>query len=154
VKSTAEIVYDEAVRAIEQQPRVIDELRSRTSILLAAAALIAGVLAAAAARDGGIGAFGAVAIVVLVIVVGLCIAVLIPRRKAVTFVVSPHILFEDHVDVEERNSPEQLHRFLAEKLEGYYDANDGKIERLYTYFWWACIGVSVDTVLWLLELAT
>jgi hypothetical protein len=154
VTTTEQIVYAEAVRAIEQQPTIIDELRSRTSILLAASGIVSGVLASAASRSGGIGAAGAFAIVFLAVVVGLCISVLLPRWKGVTFVVSPKILLEDHVDVPERNTPEKLQRFLAEQLEVFYDENERAIERLYLYFWLACIALSIDIALWLLELVT
>jgi hypothetical protein len=153
MKSTEEIVYDEAVRAIDQQPRIIDELRSRTSILLAAAALTAGVIASAGSRADAIGGIGDAAIAILAVAVALCVAVLIPR-KHVTFVLSPQILLEDHVDVLERNSPEKLYRFLALTLEHHYDANDVKIRHLYRLFRWACIAISLDVALWLVDLAS
>ena len=38
--ATEEIVYDQSVRAIEQQQRSLDALRGRTAILLAAAGVI------------------------------------------------------------------------------------------------------------------
>jgi hypothetical protein len=54
------------------------------------------------------------------------------------FVPSPKVLFEDHVDVPERNTPAQLHRFLAETLEAQWDQNQKKLNRLFWCFRLAC----------------
>src|SRR5205823_4513408 len=70
--TTEEIVYSEAVRAIGQQQRGLDELRSRTAIVLAASGLIGGLFGRVAERDG-IGAAGAVAIVGIVVVAAFCL---------------------------------------------------------------------------------
>lgn len=150
-KTPDEIVYEEAVRAIQLQPTALDELRSRTSILLAAAGVIGGVLGKAASDHGGIGAAGYLALVVLAIIAGLAIAVLLPRWGEWRFALSPAILFEHYVD--EATSPRQLYRELANWLEMGYDKNDARLKKLYEFFWWACVALAVDVGLWLLEIA-
>ena len=105
VSTPEEIVYAEAVRAIEHQPPALSELRSRTSILLAASGVSGGVLGKAAADHGGIGAAGVVAIVLLAGVAGLCIAVLLPRWDEWKFATSPAILLADYVDRERSDAP-------------------------------------------------
>jgi len=149
---TEAILYEEAVRAIKSQARQLEELRSRTAILLAAATVIAGFLGQAGIKDG-VGLAGAVAVIVFGIAACLCVWVLLPRFDAWTFVTSPRILIEDHVDVPQRNSRAQFHRFLAERIEAHFDSNMAKLHELYLAFWWSAVAVSVDVGLWLLELA-
>lgn len=51
--SLAEIIYEQAQKALEQQERQVNELRQRTGTLLAAAALTASFFGAATlGRDG------------------------------------------------------------------------------------------------------
>lgn len=152
LKTPEEIVYDEAVRAIQLQPVALDELRSRTSILLAAAGVLSGVLGKAASDRGGIGAAGYLALLVLAIIAGLAIAVLLPRWRQWRFALSPAILLEHYVREPPHGSPQQLYRDVAEWLEIGYDANDARLKRLYEVFWWACVGLAVDVGLWLLEI--
>lgn len=80
------------------------------------------------------------------------IAVLWPNQKGWTFVVSAKILLEDHTDVQERNSAPALHRYLAERLEVYYDQNEERLERLFQFFTTACALLALNIFLWLLEL--
>lgn len=62
------IVYDLALRSLDQQERELAELRSRTNTVIAAAALIASFLGAAAIREtDGLGALTILALVVLVV---------------------------------------------------------------------------------------
>jgi hypothetical protein len=154
MKSTEEIVYDETVRAIEQQPHLLNELRSRAAVVLAASGVIGGVVGKAANDSGGIGAAGGIAVVLLVAVACLCVWVLLPKWDQWKFVSSAAILLADHVDVPTRNDPQKLYRFLAEELERGYDHNERKLKSLYQRFWWACVLLTVDVGMWLLELIT
>lgn len=56
-KSTSEIVYDQAVRAVEQQVKQLDELRTRTAVVLAASGVVTGFLGRTAI-EAGLGPFG------------------------------------------------------------------------------------------------
>src|SRR5437899_1308463 len=64
--TTAGIVYEQAVRAVEQQARQLDELRTRTSVVLAAAGVVTGFLGGAAVK-AGLGAFGYFAVASFVV---------------------------------------------------------------------------------------
>jgi hypothetical protein len=59
--SVADAAYDLALRAIEQQERRLNELRSRTGTLIAAASVAASLLGSQAPRVGSLEASGAVA---------------------------------------------------------------------------------------------
>jgi len=162
--STEEIVYNEAVRATTEQEDSLDDLRSRTGTLLAAASLITAFLGSQAlARHPIISvvrgqrvvqadldflAWSAIAAFVAVSV--FTIVILLPWTWG--FILSPKVLFEDHVDVPERNSAAQLHRFLAETLEAQWDQNQKKLNRLFWCFRLACFSLSGEVILWLVVL--
>jgi hypothetical protein len=75
------IVYELALRSLDQQERELAELRSRTNTVIAAAALIASFLGAATIREySGLDALGILALVVLVVTGGLSLYALWPRE--------------------------------------------------------------------------
>ena len=150
--STEEIVYLEAARAIGNQQRALDELRSRTALLLAAAGVIAAFLGTAAIEDG-VDIAGVLAIVFFAILAVLSILILLPREDAWMFSLNAKTLIEDHLDVPERNSASKLHRFLAEWLDEHYTSNKAHLDGLYRLYWWASVLLAVDIGLWLLELS-
>lgn len=85
-----ELAYQQAARALEQQAGVLDELRQRTSTLVAVSAIAASFLGAQAlkskAADQGPKALLALALISLLAALGLCLGVLVPtvmrRRRA------------------------------------------------------------------------
>ena len=75
------IVYELALRSLDQRERELAELRSRMNTVIAGAALIASFLGAATIREtNGLGALTILALVVLVVTVGLSLYVLWPRE--------------------------------------------------------------------------
>lgn len=78
-----ELAYEQATRALEQQAGVLDELRQRTSTLVAVSAIAASFLGAQALEskvaDQGPKTLLALALVSLLVGVGLCLAVLVPK---------------------------------------------------------------------------
>src|SRR5688572_15889099 len=77
-KTTSEIVYDQAERAVSQQVRQVDELRSRAAIVLAASGVVTGFLGRAAVDDG-LGPFGGLAVLFFLASALASIWVLLPR---------------------------------------------------------------------------
>jgi hypothetical protein len=92
-----------------------------------------------------------VGIILFVATAGLCIAILWPQ-KGWTFSVSAKLLAEDFVDVPERNTPEQVQRFLAERFETYTDRNQERLEVLFGLFSAACVSLTLDVAAWLIAL--
>lgn len=77
-----ELAYEQALRALDQQAGVLDELRQRTSTLIAVTALVATFLGAeslnARPADQGPGVVLILALATLLLGVGACLAVLRP----------------------------------------------------------------------------
>lgn len=146
---TIELALEEARRALTYQAGSVDELRSRTGLLLAAAAITGSFLGSAASSEGHLGEFGIAALVSFVAGVGSCLYILWPRQW--TFVTSPKTLLEDWGDTKR---DQDVRRFLAESLEGHYDKNREQTNRLTKWFQFAAISVGAAVILGSLELTT
>lgn len=146
-------IYEEAKRGIEVQVASLDELRSRTGLLLAAASVTASLLAPRAAGSSGLGTLGALALVVFALAVGACLWVLWPKRDWV-FVTSPKILAEDWIDIERDGGNEAMLRFLAERMEDHYDGNKLKLDNLLLVFQVAAFATGAEVMLWTLQITS
>lgn len=149
---TEQIVYGEATRAITEQQNALDGLRSRTGVLLAAAAIVTSFLGGEALREpngldrlewAGVGSFAAVAALSLII--------LVPWSRW-RFAASASTLIADHIDIEERNTPKQLYRFLAERLDDWHNKNAWKLGVMHAAFTLAAAALGTEIVIWLLKL--
>ena len=79
------IVYELALRSLDQQERELGELRARTNTVLAAAALITSLLGTAAIRESGLSESAIVALVVFGVTGGVSLFILWPRTIRFAF---------------------------------------------------------------------
>jgi hypothetical protein len=107
-------------------------------------------LLGAEALRRGVHVLDVVAIVAFVAVLAASLRILMPQRDAWTFVVSAKVLLEDWAD--QARSTTDLQRFLAEKLDEYYDENDVRLESLYRSFQFAVGAIGVEVVAWVIEI--
>jgi hypothetical protein len=145
-------ILAEARRAIGVQVAALDELRSRTGLLLAAAALSGSFLGSATAQsDVSLGFIGGMAVVGFVCGIGFCIKVLWPKNEGWTFVTSPKQLIDDWVKI--ARPEESLPLFLAKCLEGHFDRNKERLDALYKWFQAAAFSVGASVILGSVQLA-
>jgi len=123
-------------------------------LLLAAASVTASFLASRSATEGGLGLLGGAALVAFATAVAACIRVLWPRKNAWVFDLSAKVLAEDWIDQEQEGGTAAMQRFTAEKLEGHYDANQTKLDKLFEWFQLAAIATGAEVILWTLQLST
>jgi hypothetical protein len=147
------VILEEARRAINTQVSALDELRARTGVLLAAAAVSGSFLGSATADNGvSLSFWGGAAVVAFVLGVFSCIVVLWPPGDdAWTFVNSPKRLIEDWIKVDQEG--QTLHVFLAGCLEDHYDKNEKRLLCLYKWFQAAAVSVGGSVILGCLQLA-
>jgi len=146
-----DVILEEARRAIKTQVASLEEIRSRTGLLLAAATLTGSFLGSLASdhpRD--FGPVGIAAVVFFAVAVFCCLAVLSVRFSAWTTTTSPKVLAEDWIDTERPD--ESLKRFLAEKLEKHYESNKVRIDRLFLWFQGAAFAVGLEVILGIVQL--
>jgi hypothetical protein len=116
-----ELAYAESVRALEQQARALDELRSRAGILIGAASIVSSVLGASALNRGTLTTYGALGLLCLAVVLGLCGWVLWPQGDWRWIARPSRVLWWAHPSVDRQHSA--MHAYLALVMEQSWDAN-------------------------------
>ena len=122
------LAFDAALRALDKQEALLDELRGRTGALMAASALAASFLGAEALEDPAPG-LAAVALLAFVASVGASVFILVPRRDRFTFSISGPGLYEGLYEI--RDDLSEVYRHLAYDLLGFWEANDGRLKPLF-----------------------
>jgi hypothetical protein len=150
-KSTTEIVYEQAVRAVDQQVRQLDELRTRAAVVFAASGVVTGFLGRTAVSRG-LGGFGFCALVAFVASALACIWVLLPRWESWEFSINAKALGPFFLDEADPEPPEALFKYLGVKIQDDFEENATELERLYGGFSIACVSLALEVILWLLAL--
>jgi hypothetical protein len=147
--SLAEVVYEQAQKALEQQERQVNELRQRTGTLLAAAALTASFFGAAALGREGIVAPVVLAAVALAVTVLSGLYVLYPHE--LEFSADARRLYDDLACDQE--DPYRLLVRLAFGLRDTRERNGRVADRLARCLAIAAIALVVQIVFWTWALA-
>jgi hypothetical protein len=124
-------VHRLAARALEQQERVLTELRVRTGTLLTASSFLTSFLAGQALVRDGFSIWVVSALVVFAVLIVLCIYVLLPKDDLI-FVLDGPTVYESLYGIREDES--ELDRSLAFWLEDFREANDPTVKRLISAF--------------------
>lgn len=143
-------IYGEALRGLTQQEGVLTDLRGRAGILLAAAAVATSFLGGIAFNDQKVGRWGVGAIVAFIVVGGLVILVLWPRRKW-AFRWNAEKLLSDYAETTPPMTLAQMHRALTRHGRSDLMKNETRIERLWLFYRLASIALVVEIVCWLME---
>src|SRR5205823_6120685 len=140
---TESIIYSEALRMISGQRDDRDGLRARAGTLLTAASLVTSFLGGVALSryhdaqpHAGLTFLAWSAIAAFIAVVVLAVGILLPWLW--TFVLSPTVLVEDHLDGQTKTDPDTLRRFLATTIEGHQEKNARVLGVLFWLFGIAC----------------
>jgi hypothetical protein len=126
------LAYEAAQRALDKQERLLEELRSRTGILLAAAALGASFLGREAFGGDPRRGLAIAALLALLIAIGSSVYILIPKADRFFFAVVGAGLYEGLYAIKD-DLPE-VYRRLAYDLDRFWDTNDAELQKLFTAF--------------------
>jgi hypothetical protein len=144
----AELAHQEAVRSIGQQRTSLDELRTRTGSLLAAANIATAFLGGVAAKGRGKGFPSEfISPVILFALVGvLCVGILLPwRRWIFSYRVSD---LQDRFDPNRSGS--DLRLSVAEFLQRAEERNQVRLKRLFLAFEIAGLCLIAEVVIWVI----
>lgn len=150
--ATYAIAFDEASYAVRRQEAALDDLRSRTGILFAAASLVASFLGGAALSDRALMWPGIGAIAAFVVVGVLALIVLWPRGGW-TFSLDPATLMEDYIQADPPATVPEMHRELALHRGKHFAKNQTMLDRLYWLYRGAIGVLLIEVVLWLTQFA-
>lgn len=146
------VAFDEAVRAIEGQRSSVDEIRSRSGILLSAAAIVTGFLGPSALQPGSPSLVSYVAAALLVATVAPIVFVLLPT-PGWAFSIGTKNLLRDYIEADPPASMVELFRSLAWYLEVDWEANQKLLDVRYRLFTFAALALVGETMAWLIAIA-
>jgi cytochrome c-type biogenesis protein CcmH/NrfG len=145
----AQLTYEQAQKALEQQERQVNELRQRTGTLLAAAALTASFFGAAVLGHDGVEVPIVLAGVALVVTVLSGLYVLYPHE--LEFAVDARRLYDDLAA--DPGDAERLLLRLAFGLRDTRDRNGDRVDRLAQCLAIAAVALVVQIACWTWALA-
>jgi hypothetical protein len=124
------VAYEASLRSLDRQEQLVNEIRSRTGVLIAASALAASFLGRPA-LDQGNGVLIFVALASFAISIGASLYVLLPR-KDLFFTLQGSVIYEALYPWRD-DSPE-VHRRLTYELDRQWDANDVRLQAVFRAF--------------------
>lgn len=145
----AELTYDQAQKALEQQERQVNELRQRTGTLLAAAALTASFFGAAALGRDGVALPVVLAALALAITVLSGLYVLYPHQ--IEFATDARRLYDALAP--DQNDPDRLLLRLAFGLRDTREENGHRVDSLARCLAIAAVALVIQIACWTWALA-
>lgn len=121
------LAYEAALRGLDKQERLLEELRNRTGVLLAASSLAASFLGQQAFQDPSPRGLAISALFAFVISIGASVYVLMPKEE-LYFSEAGAGLYEGLYDI--RDDLAEVYRRLAYELDRFWDSNDKAIAML------------------------
>ncbi|MFY9580612.1 MAG: hypothetical protein WAQ33_14960 [Gaiellaceae bacterium] len=154
-------IYDESVRTIGEQSKLLDSLRTRAGTLLAAANIATAFLGGLAltrtpaghvAGDTHLHGLAWVAVALFCVAFGLSLIVLTPSRNWV-FWHHPHDLLGVYVDPGPPTTLSEFRRTIAYYNGTHYNRNGKRLTWLFGAFSGATLALGAEVVIWLVVLA-
>lgn len=139
-----QLAYEAAQRALDKQERLLEELRSRTGLLLAAASLAASFLGREAFDADPKRGLAILALAAFLVAVGASVYILLPKSDKFIFALIGAGLYEGLYEV--KDDLGEVYRRLAYDLDRFWEANDQELQRLFTAFRLAAVALSAEIV--------
>lgn len=152
-----EVIYNDAVRALDFQRAAFDSLRTRTGILLSAGAVATSFFGARDLAQGESDVWSWFALFLFLAFGGACLKVLWPRAEgAEGFTAIPSTVISEYLETDEPPvSLETLYRDLALHAEEAHDWNKTEhFADLERYFRGAVLLLMGEVAVWVIALAT
>lgn len=137
------LAYDEALRALDKQERLLEEMRARTGVLLAASSFAASFLGPQAFLHPNSKELALAALAAFVLTLGASLFILVPKRSLV-FAAAGAEIYEGFYAI--RNDMTEVYRRLAHDLDTYWELNEGEMVWLGRAFALAAGALVVQTL--------
>lgn len=121
------LAYEAALRSLDKQEGLLEEMRARTGVLLAASSLAASFLGQQAFRNPTPRGLAIVALGAFVMSIAASVFILLPKKNLI-FAEAGAGLYEGLYAV--RNDMAEVYRRLAYELDRFWDSNDERITSL------------------------
>lgn len=121
------LAYDAALRSLDKQERLLEELRARTGVLLAASSVAITLLGQQAFQGPGGNLLTAIGLAAFVVSISGSVLILLPRNGLI-FAESGAKLYRSFFAI--RDDLPEVYRRLAYLLDGFWEINEQTIARL------------------------
>ena len=146
-----EFIYQEAVRGLNHQQNVVENMNTRAGSLIFATAFASSLLGSRALSDG-LGAWDWIAAALLFCIGGLIVFMLWPYHKY-TFRFDPEELLRQYVDGDGATNMSVIHRALALRIKADMADNWRIIQRLRVALQLALLFLLMDILAWFFAIA-
>jgi hypothetical protein len=149
------LAYDEAKRALEEQDRVVTELRSRAGVLMAAAAITTSFLGDRILSGSHVHPLAWIAIGCFV-ALGLTVLILLWPWRDWKFTINAQSFIQSYLEPEDDDPLDlaAIHRDLALHMAASWKKNERQLRWLFVAFRVAAMLLVGEIVFWVLALAT
>jgi hypothetical protein len=138
------LAYEAAQRALDKQEWLLEELRSRTGLLLAAASLAASFLGREAFVANPNRGLALLALAAFLVAVAASVYVVLPKSEKFIFALVGAGLYEGLFEV--KDDLAEVYRRLAYELDRFWEANDLEMQKLFRSFRHAAAGLAAEIV--------
>lgn len=145
-----EFTYELSLRSLTQQEALLNEVRARTGILLAATAIAIALLGGRALDDGARTVLDLTGVGLGIVSFFLSVYVLAPKGR---FSFSPHGWEAYEYFVAQGSDVGEAQRILAYWNREIWDDNQRVIDQMLRSFRWACFALVAAVVVWSVGLA-
>jgi hypothetical protein len=142
-----QLAYEEGGRALDAQERAVNELRSRASVLIAAAAITTSFFGSRAVTGSQLTTASWCAVSAFVVVATAVLAVLWPWR-AWEFSANASDLIATYVETPSPATLPEIHRDMALHRSASYACNARQLRRLHSIFAAGLIGLAAELAAW------
>jgi hypothetical protein len=146
----AEVAYEASLRRLDKQEQLLEELRARTGLLLAAASLAASFLGRPALDADPVFLAG-LALLAFAVSMGASLYVLLPKNNLVFSLIGSRV-YEELYGF--RDELSEVHRRLAYDLDRFWKANDGLMQLVFRAFRIATWALAAEVVLLLASVSS
>ena len=148
--SISQLAYGLSLRSLTEQESALNELRSRTGVLLAATAIAIALFGRSSLETGSRNIADLVGVGFALVSFLLSVFVVAPKHSF-AFVVDAAAAHETFTA--EGVSTEDAHVALVYWNREVWEANQAVIDTLFRAFWWACVALVAAVGLWSVGLA-
>jgi hypothetical protein len=146
----ARLAYEESVRSLDKQERLLEELRARTGLLLAASSLAISFVGRPAFQEAAT-VVVVLGLVAFAISIAASVYVLLPKPAKFVFSLEGSAVFEELYEF--RDEMPEVYRRLTYDLDRFWDENDEVMTRLFRWFGIAAAALAAEIVVLLTSLS-
>jgi len=137
------LAYEAALRGLDKQEGLLEEMRSRAGILVAASSLAASFLGQQAYQRPSATSVAVIALAAFVVSIGASVFVLLPKKNLVFAPAGAKVYAGFYAA---RDDLAEVYRRLAYDLDGFWDSNDREIGRAAKAFTLAAGALVIQTL--------